>query len=198
MREAGLSNTLPDQLKQILEVVGVALIDVNRSLRKATKQEFKAHRETEARKIEEARRTERIRQGTWHDGRLDCVAGNGIMSELGVGDEVFGEVGVDREDGAFIMEELKKEKEVEDELLRREKTAEEVEAIAALPVVVVKNYGARGSVYREELQKVLSQWAASLVENKVGCRIVTSLHASLGYFRLRMLSLSATTGRTRS
>jgi hypothetical protein len=28
-----------------------------------------------------------IRQGRWHDGRLDAVAGNGAMSELGVGIE---------------------------------------------------------------------------------------------------------------
>ncbi|KAH0830288.1 RNA12 protein-domain-containing protein [Lanmaoa asiatica] len=174
-QKAGLSNTLPDQLKQILEVVASALIDVSRSLRKATKEEFKAQRKAEARKIEEAHRIERIRQDTWHDGRLDCVAGNGIMSELGVGDEVFSvedsEVGLD---GAFMMEELRKEKEVEDELLRREKTAEEVEAKVALPVVVIKNYGARGSVYREELQKVLSQWAATLVENKIAHVVVVS------------------------
>lgn len=169
--EAGLSNSLPDQLKQILEVVGSALINVNRSLRKATRQELTAQRDAEARKIEESRRAGRVRQGTWHDGRLDCVAGNGIMSELGVGDESFSiadsDVDVNGEDEKFAME-LKKEKEVEDQLIRKERTAEEVEALAALPVVVIKNYGARGSVYREELQKVLSQWAATLVENKVG------------------------------
>lgn len=181
-REAGFSNSLPDQLKQILEVVGLALVNVNRSLRKATKQEFKSRREAEARNIEEARRTERIRQGTWHDGRLDCVAGNGIMSELGVGDEVFSaedsDGGIGEEDGAFMMEELKKEKEVEGELRRKERTAEELETIAALPIVVIKNYGARGSVYREELQNVLSQWAATLVENKVRNLTVTSMYAS--------------------
>lgn len=179
-REAGLSNTVPDQLKQILEVVGSALMNVNRSLRKATKHEFKIQREAEARKIEEARRTERIRQGTWHDGRLDCVAGNGIMSELGVGDEDFSaeysKIGLDEGNEAFMMEELKKEKEVENELIRKERSAEEIEAIATLPVVVIKNYGARGNVYREELQKVISQWAATLVENKVSDRIVMSRH----------------------
>ena len=178
---AGLSNTLPDQLKQILDVAGSALISVNRSLRRATKRKFKAQREAEARKIEEVRRAKRIREGTWHDGRIDCVAGNGIMSELGVGDEAFSlddsTVGADWEDEAFMMEELKKEKEAEDELTRKERTAEEDEAIAALPVVVIKNYGARSSAYREELQKVLSQWAATLVENKVGNCIVTSLEA---------------------
>ncbi|KAF8556910.1 hypothetical protein OG21DRAFT_506541 [Imleria badia] len=177
-QKAGLSNTVPDQLKQILDVVGSALIDVNRSLRRATKQEFKSHREAEVRKIEEARRAERIRQGTWHDGRLDCVAGNGIMSELGVGDEVFSAEGsndgLDEGNEAFMMEELKKEREVEDELMRKERTAEDIEAIATLSVVVVKNYGARGGIYTEELQKVLSQWAATLVENKIAHVVIVS------------------------
>lgn len=103
------------------------------------------------------------------------------MSELGVGDEVFGvedsDVKVGGEDGAFLEEKLEKEKEVEGELIRRERTSEEVEVVATLPVVVIKNYGARGSVYRDEVQKVLSQWAATLVENKVGDRVVASLHA---------------------
>lgn len=102
------------------------------------------------------------------------------MSELGVGDEAFSDedsdVQLDREDRWFMMEELKKEKEVEDELMRKERTAEEVEAVAALPVVVIKNYGARSSIYREELQQVLCQWAATLIENKVGDRTVTSPH----------------------
>ncbi|KAF8431788.1 RNA12 protein-domain-containing protein [Boletus edulis BED1] len=177
-QKAGLSNSLPDKLKQILEVVSSALINVNRSLRKATRQEIKTHREAEARRIEEAHRRERIRQGTWHDGRLDCVSGNGIMSELGIGDEAFStdsdSVGLDSEDGTFMMEELKREKEVEDELTRQERTAEEVEAIAMLPVVVIKNYEARGSVYREEVQNVLSQWVATLIENKIAHVIVVS------------------------
>lgn len=168
--KAGFSSSLPDQLKQILEVTGSALIDVNRSLRKAARQEIKAQRATESRKIEEERQMARIRKGTWHDGRLDCVAGNGIMSELGVGDEVFSDDDVDawaNGNGVFAMEDLQKEKEMEYELLRKERSVEEVEAVAALPVVVIKHYGARGSVYREELQKVLSQWAATLIENKV-------------------------------
>ncbi|KAG9318163.1 RNA12 protein-domain-containing protein [Chiua virens] len=173
-QKAGFSSTLPDQLKQILEVVGSALIDVNLSLRKATRQEFKARRKQEARKIEEIRLTERVRQGTWHDGRIDCVAGNGIMSELGIGDEVFSVEDSDAAGGKDGVFGIKKEKEMEDELIRKERTAEEVEAIAALPVVVIKNYGARGSVYREELQNVLCQWAATLVENKIAHVIVIS------------------------
>lgn len=202
MREAGLSNSLSDQLKQILEVVGSALINVNRSLCKETKQEFKAQIEAEARKIEDARRAERIRQGTWHDGRLDCVAGNGIMSELGVGDELFSTdestFGMDEMDGLFMMENLKREKAMEDELIRKERSAEEVAAIATLPIVLIKNYGAHGSAYREELQKVLSQWAATLVENKVSSQVTTHIHPVLNIVRLRMSLSPATTEKTQS
>jgi hypothetical protein len=174
---AGFSSSLPDQLKQILEVVGTALKNVNRSLRNTAKQNIKAERKAEARKAEDARRRDRIRQGIWHDGRLDCVAGNGVISELGVGDECFdpadsdfGEVGT----GAFATEELEKEKEVQDELVRKEKSVDEVQAVGALPVVIIKNYGARGGVHRENVLEVLSQWASALVDNQV-CQVYQHL-----------------------
>ncbi|KAJ6470268.1 hypothetical protein C8R47DRAFT_1298951 [Mycena vitilis] len=35
----------------------------------------------------DAVKIEKIRRGVFHDGRIDCVAGNGVMSELGIGDE---------------------------------------------------------------------------------------------------------------
>ncbi|KIJ17097.1 hypothetical protein PAXINDRAFT_167891 [Paxillus involutus ATCC 200175] len=176
-QKAGFSSSLPDQLKQILEVVGTALKNVNRSLRNTAKHNIKAERKAEARKAEDARRRDRIRQGIWHDGRLDCVAGNGVISELGVGDECFdpadsdfGEVGT----GAFATEELEKEKEVQDELVRKEKSVDEVQAVGALPVVIIKNYGARGGVHRENVLEVLSQWASTLVDNQIAHVIVVS------------------------
>lgn len=38
---------------------------------------------------------ERIQEGLWHDGRIDAVCGNGVMSELGVGIERFREADAD-------------------------------------------------------------------------------------------------------
>ncbi|KIJ60595.1 hypothetical protein HYDPIDRAFT_32020 [Hydnomerulius pinastri MD-312] len=177
-QKAGFSSSLTDQLKQILEVVGTALKNVNRNLHNTAKQTVKAEREAEARKAEATRTRDLIRRGIWHDGRLDCVAGNGVMSELGVGDESFSGVDSDIVDGIearmFALEEAEEEKRVGDELVRKQRSIEEVQAVGALPVVIIKNYGARGGAYKEELLEVLSQWASRLVENQIAHVIVVS------------------------
>ena len=53
---------------------------------------------------------------------------------------------------------LMKEKAVEDKLVWKEMTVEELEAVAALPIMFIKNYDVRSSLYKGEL------W----FENKVG------------------------------
>ena len=53
------------------------------------KKEFKTQRGSEARKIKEVCWIECIHEGTCHDGRIECIAGNGIMSELGVDAQAF-------------------------------------------------------------------------------------------------------------
>jgi len=60
------------------------------------------------------------------------------------------------------------EKTNEDELARQRRTMEDVQAVHALPIVVIKNYAARGGVYKEALLGVLANWAAALAENQVG------------------------------
>ena len=163
---AGLSSSLQDQLKQILEVVGTALKKVNRSLQESAKQKVTAERQTQTCREYEARVREAIRQGTWHDPRLDAIAGVGVISELGVGDEAFDELVVTSTD-SMDAEGLEKRRASEDELSRKERTAEELYAIGSLPVVIIKNYAARGRTGRQEMQEVLGQWAATLVENQV-------------------------------
>ena len=118
------------------------------------------------RRVQAASRQQAILEGTWHDGRLDCIAGNGIMSELGVGDELFdGEV---TEHLQRYEESMQKNKDEQDHLNRRQKTLTEVEVITSLPVVVIRNYAANfGSTTKEDLLVVLAQWAAKLVENRV-------------------------------
>ena len=84
---AGLSSSLPDQLKQILDVVTKGLSRGNAAKRAKREQRAKqAERDAIKSKEVEARR-EKIREGLWHDGRIDAVCGNGVMSELGVGVE---------------------------------------------------------------------------------------------------------------
>ncbi|KIK95027.1 hypothetical protein PAXRUDRAFT_780258 [Paxillus rubicundulus Ve08.2h10] len=169
--------TLPDQLKQILEVVDTALEKVNHSLWNSAKKNIKAKHKAEACKAEGACRHNHIHQGIWHDGWLDCVSGNSIISELGIGDENFDvadrklrEVGT----GVFAMEELEKGEEVHDELVRKEKSVEEVQAVGALPVVIIKNYGVCGGVHRENVSEVLGPWGSILVENHTVHVIIVS------------------------
>lgn len=163
---AGLSSSLQDQLKQILEVVGGALKNVNHHLRNSAKQKVKEERRVQARSEYEARIREAIRKGIWHDPRLGAIAGVGIISELGLGDEPLDELVITSTESTEA-EGLEKRRTTEDQLARKERTLEELYAIKALPVVVIKNYAARGRTGRQEPQEVLSQWAATLVENQV-------------------------------
>lgn len=117
----------------------------------------------EIRRIQDARKRQAIISGTWHDGRLDCVSGNGVMSELGVGDELFNE---DMEI-AMCPDQLKEMSEDQDSTQRKQKALEDVEAIKALPIVVIRNFAASTSS-KEDVLDVLSQWGASLAENHVG------------------------------
>lgn len=73
-------------------------------------------------------------------------------------------------DGEFenfevIMDDV--EKTSEEELARQRRSVEEVQAVRALPIVVIKNYAARGGAYKEALLGVLANWAAALAENQV-------------------------------
>jgi len=111
----------------------------------------------------DARKRDKILMGIWHDGRLDCVAGNGIMSELGVGDELFSEG-----DGPPLLHMEEHPEEDGREFVRKQRTKEEMEAVGALPVVLIRNYAAKvGSSRDEQLLTVLARWAAMLAENQV-------------------------------
>ncbi|KAG1842665.1 RNA12 protein-domain-containing protein [Suillus subalutaceus] len=178
-QKAGFKSSLEDQLKQILEVTGTALKKVNHSLRTSAQRTVKAAQQAEARQAEEVRTRARIRAGTWHDPRLDCIAGNGIICELGVGDELL-----EGDDNGFAsFDAMEKnvvnysggEEKTNEELARQQRRhAEDVQAVRTLPIVVIKNYAARGGIYKEELLGVLAHWAASLAENQIAHVIVVS------------------------
>ena len=145
---------MPDQLKQILDVVGTSLSNVHTYHEKVVEDEAKrresAHQQRE--------KLKKIQRGEWHDGRLDCVAGNGVMSELGMGDERFGSD--DADVGTKEAESL--DSEIDDE----GKSDGEPDTIKGLPVVVIRGFEDKvgGS---SELLDVMAQWATSLVENRV-------------------------------
>lgn len=125
----------------------------------------------EEKKAEEASRRERMLRGIWHDGRLDCVAGNGIMSELGFGDELLTDADMDGWHGnatemAVIGATMENHKDAE-EKERKLRSVDDTQAVGALPIVVIRNFAAKGGTNREELLSVLATWAASLAENQV-------------------------------
>ncbi|EIN07712.1 hypothetical protein PUNSTDRAFT_114198 [Punctularia strigosozonata HHB-11173 SS5] len=101
-QKAGLSTSLTEQLKQVLDITATALHRVSASHRTALQRRIKEEEKRESMRRERERRRQRIRDGTWHDPRMDCVAGNGVMSELGIGDEIYAEAddlptGVDKD-----------------------------------------------------------------------------------------------------
>lgn len=80
---AGLSTSVETQLKDILGVVGDALKGISVRHKEIQKTKKIVH----AIKDEARGELQKIEQGTAHDGRLDTVAGTGVISELGIGDE---------------------------------------------------------------------------------------------------------------
>lgn len=159
---AGLSSSVTDQLQEILGVVETALKDISSSHRAEIQRQVKRDALNEDKKAEERVRRERIKRGTWHDGRLDCVAGTGVMCELGIGDEKM------EDDSEIDVTEIEKEKEVnKEEVARKRRSVEDMQMVGSLPVVVIRNFAAKGGGSQEALLGSLAQWAATLAENQV-------------------------------
>ncbi|EJF62443.1 exonuclease [Dichomitus squalens LYAD-421 SS1] len=184
-QKAGLSSSLTDQLKDILDVVARGLSRGNASQHarreKAVKQ---AERDAEKLKEEEVIR-ERIKKGLWHDGRIDAVCGNGVMSELGVGVEPFKDFEADPLPTVALESQAEGERRnirEKDEasnagrdFTQKQKRSEDTQTVDTLPVVIIKNFESKGGGARkEELLNVLASWAASLAENQIAHVVVVS------------------------
>ena len=149
----GLSSSLPDQVKQILEVVGTALRSVSFARRKqALYDHERATRVAEEQRIIKQIQ-ERIRRGVWHDPRMGPIVGGGIIAELGVGDEPFGE-----RDEEFVIHDT--EVPTPTTSKREGSNAPDLQA----PIVVLNKYT---TGEKEEVMGVFAKWAATLVEGKV-------------------------------
>ncbi len=107
----------------------------------------------------------KIKRGIWHDGRLDCVAGNGVMSELGFGDEPM------TENDALFAGDFDAGAQSEwgnkhgQYTSIRDSSSRNI--VNSLPVVIIKNFASRNASSREELLVALANWAAELAKNKV-------------------------------
>jgi len=151
-----LSTSLPDQVRQILEVVGTALHSISSTRNKQARHD----RESAIQAEEEVRVAERvqelIRRGIWHDPRMGAIAGGSVIAELGVGDEPFNE-----RDEDFVIYFPKSEAPTTKRGLYNPSG---LKAVNTLPIVVLKNYTANG---KEEIMGVFARWAATLVEEQV-------------------------------
>lgn len=165
--------SLTDQLKQILEVVAKSLNNVQAYHEKEVEDEVKRQENLQ----QQRERLNRIRRGEWHDGRLDCVAGNGIMSELGIGDEIF-----DPDDSDVGAE----ENELIDTGTGDENKANgDYNSTKALPVVVIRGFEDKVGG-KSELLEVIAQWATSLVENRVSKLLALYTSLKLTGLHLRL------------
>ncbi|KAJ7632265.1 RNA12 protein-domain-containing protein [Roridomyces roridus] len=159
-QKANLSTSLPDQVRGMLSVVRKALQSANSSHQRDVQREIRRQARAEEHARRDAILRERILRGIWHDGRLDCVSGNGVISELGVGDEIL--------DGQDVTSTR-----VEEKPASERKKEKQVEAVGSLPIVVIRNFSSRGST-REEVFDVIAEWAAGLVENQFAHVVVVS------------------------
>ena len=151
-----MSTSLPEQVRQILEVVGTALHSISSTRKKRARHD----RESAIQSEEQVRAVERvqelIRRGIWHDPRMGPIAGGGVIAELGIGEEPFNE-----RDEDLVIYSPKTEVST---AKRGSYDPSSPEAVNTLPIVVLKNYTANG---KEEVMDVFARWAAALVEEQV-------------------------------
>ncbi|GAA5942624.1 Yme2p [Sporobolomyces koalae] len=190
-QKAGFSSNLDTQLKAILEVTASALAKLSNSIRArslaATASTASARQHVD---LERSIVRQLENDGSIRDGRIDTVAGNGAISELGAGVEIPVVAAIEGQAESIKEEKLEIVGPRSSELVReasktlrdgKTHTAENGQEIREreremerLPVVVIKGFAAKGEAKQEVLWDVLSEWAAVLVENQIAHVIFTS------------------------
>lgn len=97
--KAGFSTNLDVQIKQVLDVAAAALKKLSDDAKLARERAGIVEREKLDLLKNESGFVRNVQSGNVHDGRLDCLAGNGIMGELGMGIESSQE---DDENGSLV------------------------------------------------------------------------------------------------
>ena len=164
----------------MLEIVGGALKDVSANTRHRHQERQEYEKNQVDMRAERDHRREMIMRGGWHDGRLDCIAGNGVMSELGLGDEptcegdltqlppplLDGNAPIRGEAVPPTATSLAQAVETPGSALTPKGELDaESEVIKTIPIVVLKNFAQKSA--RGDAWAVLSEWGASLVENRI-------------------------------
>lgn len=86
-QKTGLASSVETQLKEILEVVGNALKGVSARHKEIERTKELARNLTEHAEKKKSDVADKTTEVMSHDGRVDALAGSGIIGELGVGDE---------------------------------------------------------------------------------------------------------------
>jgi hypothetical protein len=151
---AGFSASTTSQISDMLKVVASAVERVHLK----AKEELNSRHDRQAQhKPEMSLKAEQ----QVHDGRLDCVAGNGVMSELGIGIEP-----ADQEIDTHAKVLTANDNYQAQDLGHFQSRITQSE-VDALPIVILKNYASKSSRDKEELLDALANWAARLVDQKV-------------------------------
>lgn len=151
---AGLSSSLQDQVKEVLDVVEQGL---RQAVDHVSRQREECEKSKRRRSLLKADRLAKIRSGYSHDGRIDCVSGNGIISELGVGIERFDETdGLSQTHGDRINEQSNAGKEEH----------KSIRSTEAIPVVIIKHYDPNCQGNEAIITTALINWVGRLVSNK--------------------------------
>jgi hypothetical protein len=90
---------------------------------------------------------------------MGSIVGGGVIAELGVGDEPFGE-----HDEELVTHPHETEAPTLTVSKREGSKTPDLQAVSILPIVALKNYTTGG---KEEVMGVFAKWAAALVEGQV-------------------------------
>ncbi|KAK0210434.1 RNA12 protein-domain-containing protein [Desarmillaria ectypa] len=162
-QKAGMNTSLAEQLQSILDVTEDALKNVGSSHRRAL------HKQTRLAEKERLKAADEVaalrkKQG---DGSLDRTTGGGIKSELDTRDTLLAADAYLTKTSSETSAEEKVDKK------RKPYSAEDIEAVESLPIVIIKNFE-RGPGSSDELLSVLAKWAARLSEHQIAHVLVVS------------------------
>lgn len=125
------------------------------AIRKKHKRQAKEKRAQAAHEI----KSQGGKEAPSHDGRIDCVSGSGVMSELGVGIEK--QTPKDSDEYAPLEQSPVSKPIVLDDEIDQHFDVDE------LPIIVIKGYLHKEAGKRDDLWDALAEWAALLVENQM-------------------------------
>ncbi|KAF5372862.1 hypothetical protein D9758_001752 [Tetrapyrgos nigripes] len=181
-QKAGFSSSIEEQLQQTLDIVATALKKVGALHREQIEKEMEK-RDKEGGSSKESKRPQQDStkgRSQDHDGRRGYVAGNGVMSELGVGDEKINDE---------AAREGKRENRGEEKEDGNKRQKNDVKASEPLPVVVIRSYASKGGLRREEIMNVIASWAARLAESQASLkRLASRLRAGAEFLMMTIFS----------